>query len=141
MVGKISVIIGGIFSFIMVIFHIQFYKLFDWKEDFGKISGKNQRIFYTIHIALYLFFIIFTLISLIFLDEMSQCHGLAFGIMISYALFWLWRTVWQLIYFKPKKTGKDNRAPKLLVFHYLLIVIFLILFITYSIPVVIKLTS
>jgi cytochrome b561 len=141
MISKISVIIGGIFSLLMVIFHTQFYKLFNWKEDFGKISARNQRIFYTIHIALYLFFIIFAILSFVYTDELSQCRGLAFGIMLGYALFWLWRTVWQVIYFKPPKTRKDKDAGKLLFLHYLLIIIFLILFLAYGIPVVISLSS
>jgi cytochrome b561 len=141
MISQISVIIGGIFSLLMVIFHTQFYKLFNWKEDFGKISTRNQRIFYTIHIALYLFFIIFAILSFAYINELSQCSGLAFGIMVGYSLFWLWRTVWQIIYFKPPKTRKDKEARKLLFFHYLLIVIFLILFLAYGIPVVIKLSS
>lgn len=141
MISKISVIIGGIFSLLLVIFHTQFYKLFNWKEDFEKISARNQRIFYTIHIALYLFFIIFAIPSFVYIDELSQCRGLAFGIMLGYALFWLWRMVWQIIYFKPLKTRKDKDIRKLLFLHYLLIVIFLILFLAYGIPVVIKLTS
>ena len=140
-ISKISVIIGGIFSLLMVIFHTQFYKLFNWQEDFGKVSARNQRIFYTIHIALYLFFIIFAILSFVYIDELSQCSGLSFGVMLGYSLFWLWRTVWQIIYFKSRKTRKDKGARKLLFLHYLLIVIFLILFLAYSIPVVIKLSS
>ena len=140
-ISKICIILGGIFSLLMVIFHTQFYKLFNWKEDFEKISVRNQRIFYTIHIALYLFFIIFAILSFVYINELSQCKGLAFGIMMGYSLFWLWRTAWQIIYFKPPKTRKDKGARKLLYLHYLLIVIFLILFLAYGIPVALKLSS
>ena len=140
-ISKISIILGGIFSLLMVIFHIQFYKLFNWKEDLGKLSARNQRILYTIHVALYLFFIIFASLSFVYIDELSQCQGLAWGMTMGYSLFWLWRTVWQVIYFKPPKTRKDSDAGKLLFLHYLLIVIFLILFLAYGIPVVIKLFS
>lgn len=139
MISKICIIIGGIFSLIMVIFHTRFHKLFNWKDDFEKISVQNQRIFYTIHIALYLFFIIFAVLSFVYINDLSQCQGVAFGIMMGYSLFWLWRTVWQIIYFKPPKTRKDKDARKLLFLHYLLIVIFLILCIVYSIPVILKL--
>lgn len=141
MISKICVIIGGFFSLLIVIFHSQFYKLFNWKEDFEKISSRNQRIFYTIHVALYLLFIIFTILSFVYINELSQCKGLAFGIMTGYSLFWLWRTVWQIIYFKPPKTRKDQGIRKLLFLHYLLIVIFFSLFIAYGIPVILKLSS
>lgn len=52
LISKICIITGGILSLLMVMFHTRFYKLFDWKKDFEKISIKNQKIFYTIHLAL-----------------------------------------------------------------------------------------
>ena len=139
--GKICVIVGGSLSLLMVIFHTQFYKLFNWKEEFEKITPRNQRIFYTVHMALLLLFVIFFILSFVYLDELSQCRGAAFGIMAGYSLFWLWRTIWQIVYFKPpKKTGKNKSTRKLLFIHYFLIVVFFILFLAYSVPVILKLS-
>ncbi len=135
LVLKICIIIGGILSVFMIIFHSQFYKLFNWKKDFERITQGNQKIFYTIHFALIFLFIAFACFSLIYTDELSQCTGVAFGITLSYSLFWLWRTIWQIIYFNPHKS---NNVQKLVFLHYFLVFIFLMLFIVYLIPVIFK---
>ncbi len=138
-INKTCIITGGVLIVAdhMVVFHSRFYKLFNWKKDFERITLRNQKIFYTIHIALLLFFLVFTFLSFVYVNELSQCKGLAFSIVISYSLFWLWRAIWQLIYFNPKKS---NSSKKLVFLHYFLIIIFLALFVVYFIPVLSKLS-
>ena len=53
---KVCIIAGGVLSLVMMVFHIRFYVMFNWKDEFANISLKNQKIFYTIHIALLLLF-------------------------------------------------------------------------------------
>ncbi len=130
-ISKICIMIGGILSLLMALFHTKFYKLFNWKKDFEKISNANQKIFYTIHLALLLLFLVFSFISFAYTTELSQCSGLACGITISYSLFWLWRTIWQIIYFRPPK---NQKAGKMIFLHYLLIIVFGILFVVYLVP-------
>ena len=135
LISKICIITGGILSLLMVMFHTRFYKLFDWKKDFEKISIKNQKIFYTIHLALLLLFFVFSFISFAFANELSQCNGLACGITLGYSLFWLWRTTWQIVYFRPMKSQK---VDKMIFMHYLLIFIFGILFVVYLVPFILN---
>ena len=132
---KICIITGGILSLFMVLFHTRFYKLFDWKKDFEIISAVNQKIFYTIHLALLLLFLAFSFISFAYANELSQCSGLACGITIGYSLFWLWRTIWQITYFRPPK---NQKAGKMIFMHYLLIIVFGILFVVYLMPFILK---
>ena len=134
-ISKISIIIGGILSLFMALFHTQFYKLFNWKKEFEKISAINQKIFYTIHLALLLLFLVFSFISFAYTTELSQCKGLACGITFGYSLFWLWRTIWQMIYFRPPK---NQKAGKMIFMHYLLIIIFAILFVVYLVPFILS---
>ena len=115
----------------MALFHTQFYKLFNWKKDFEKISVINQKVFYTIHLALLILFFVFSFISLAYTNELSQCSGLACGITLGYSLFWLWRTIWQILYFRPPKNQKVSKMNFL---HYLSILVFGILFVVYLIP-------
>ena len=49
MTSLISIYIGGILTLFMAMFHIRFYKSFNWKEEYEKISPVNRKIFYTIH--------------------------------------------------------------------------------------------
>jgi len=130
---RACIIVGGILSLLMVIFHSRFYRLFDWGKEFKNITLRNQRIFYTIHIALMLLFLAFAVLSFIYVDELSQATGLALGVTGVYSVFWLWRAVWQIFYFRlPKKSGVRN-MPFL---HYVLIAIFILLFIVYLVPII-----
>ena len=130
--SELFILIGGLLSFLMVIFHCYFYRLFQWKQEFDKIQLLNHLIFFTIHFALILFFIAFTLLSFVYLKEMASCNGLAFGLVLCYSLFWLWRTIWQVYYFKI-----DKSVRKKPLMHYLLIAIFGLLFISYTFPLII----
>ena len=131
-IAQICIIIGGILSLFMAVFHSRFYKMFYWRREFRKVSLPNQRIIYTIHIALLFLFVVFALLSFVYSDELSQGEGLALGITGLYALFWLWRTIWQIAYFRPPKGSDVKKMPFI---HYFLIVIFALLFIVYGIPV------
>lgn len=126
-ISEFSILCGGILTVAMVIFHTRFYVMFGWKSEFEKVQLKNHYIFYTIHLALILLFVIFGIVSLVYFKELAACTGLAFGLDLLYALFWLWRAIWQIVYFKGKTT-----------IHYLIILITTLLFIFYILPVIMK---
>lgn len=130
---KIGIITGGILLLLLALAHSLFYRLFKWERDFENITSLNRKIIYTIHVALTLSFLPSATISLLFAEELSQGQGLAAGITTLYSLFWLWRLVWQVIYFKHSDV-KNNIKLQLL--NYLLILIFFILFVTYLSPIV-----
>jgi hypothetical protein len=126
-ISEFSILFGGVLSLFMAIFHSRLYKMFEWKYELVKLQVRNRRILYSIHIALTLLFFIFALLSLIYFKEMAGCSGMAFGITLLYALFWLWRTIWQVYYFKARTT-----------LHYIMLLIFSLMFISYSIPIFLK---
>jgi hypothetical protein len=134
-IAQICIIIGGILSLFMAVLHSRFYKMFYWRREFRKVSLPNQRIIYTIHIALLFLFVVFALLSFVYSDELSQGEGLALGITGLYALFWLWRTIWQIAYFRPPKGSDVKKMPFI---HYFLIIIFALLFLAYGIPVALR---
>lgn len=131
-ISEFSIFFGGILSIAMTVFHARFYILFGWKSEFERILPKNKRILYTIHIALILFFANFSAISLIYYKELANPSGPVFGLVLSYALFWLWRTIWQIFYFKYPK------GAKIPVLHYIVTLIFCFLFISYSLPLLLS---
>lgn len=124
MIGTVSIYTGGILTLLMAVFHIRFPKIFRWGKDYGRISDINKRIFHTIHLALILIFFIIGILSLFYATELSQCKGISFGLNLMISIFWLWRTIWQIYYFKGKTM------------HFVLIGIFLILFLAYLIPII-----
>ncbi len=127
-----GIIIGGVLSLGIAIFHCFFYSFFNWKNELEKISVLNTKVFITLHIGLIAFFLFFTFLSFAFTEELSNAKGLAGTITGFYALLWFFRTIWQIIYFDPLR--KQN--PQL---HYILILWFIVLFIVYSIPIANKL--
>jgi len=127
MTSLISIYAGGILTIMMATFHVRFPKLFKWTVDYRSVSELNKKVSHTIHLALLLIFYIIGLLSLIYAKELSGCVGISFGLNLMISIFWLWRACWQIYYFKGKTM------------HYALIAVFSLLFITYLIPIILKL--
>lgn len=136
MLSKLCVTVGGILTLVIAIFHTRFYSLFKWKKEFKKIGVLKGKIHYTIHLALLFLFFGFGILSILFADILSECENLALGLMILFSLFWLWRTIWQIIYFRSAK-GKKRISG----ISYFFLILFLLLFIVYTIPVYITFAS
>jgi hypothetical protein len=130
--GLISIYLGGVLTLFLAIFHTRFYTLFQWEKEYQHIALLNRRVFYTIHVALFLLFFLFAFISLVYARELSNSEGLAFGVDISFSAFWLWRALWQIYYFQP---AKDKRPAPI---WYVMLFSFFGLFIAYLIPVLLK---
>lgn len=126
MLSLISIYLGGVLTILMAIFHSRFFKLFKWDIEYRNITAVNKKIFYTIHLALLFLFFGIGLLTLIYARILSECTGISFGINLIISIFWLWRAVWQIFYFKGKTL------------HYVLIIYFFLLFAAYLIPVLIK---
>lgn len=127
-ISKIALICGGILSLIMFFFHLSFYRSFNWQNEFLKINTLNSKIIYSVHWALILCFLFFAILSLVYFEEMAKCEGLAFGLVLGLFLFWLWRLIWQITYFGMPQTFLG----------YFLVVIFSLLCVTYSIPIILS---
>ncbi len=130
--GLISIYVGGVLTLFLAIYHARFYTLFQWEKEYQHVALLNRRVFYTIHVALFLFFFLFAIISLVYAWELSNSEGLALGINISFSAFWLWRALWQIYYFQP---SKDKRPAPI---WYVMVLSFFSLFVAYLIPVLLK---
>jgi uncharacterized membrane protein len=130
-VPEAAILAGGVLSLVVAWFHRGFYTLFGWRREFEKISPLNAKILYTIHLALLLLLLCFAFLSLVYWRELARAEGLAAGITVSYSLFWFWRTIWQLVYFRPPRSRAGTRKP---VLHYVLAVLFATLCVLYLVP-------
>ncbi len=131
-IGSISIYVGGILTLFLAIFHTRFYRIFQWKNEYQHITLLNQRVLYTIHVALFLLFFLFAFISLFYARELSKSQGLAFGVNITYSAFWLWRAIWQIYYFQPSKGKRPSHI------WYVMVLSFFVLFVAYLMPVLLK---
>ena len=130
MIPLVSIYIGGALTLVMAIFHTRFYRMFNWKTDFDKVTVLNARIIYTVHLALLLLFFMLGIIAIVNARELAQSIGLALGLNLLFSAFWLWRLIWQFAYFKREKRQKMPLIGIILIF------VFALLFITYLIPVI-----
>jgi hypothetical protein len=124
---------GGVLSILMAIFHFKFPQILDWKSEFAKIGPAKGKIHYTINLALILIFTGIGLLSIVYAHELAHPAGVGFGLIVLFSLFWLWRTIWQVVYFRLPKGAKPK---SFVVMHYILIVYFALLTIFYAIPIV-----
>ena len=135
MIALVSIYVGGALTLLTAICHTKFYKIFQWQKEFDNVSQTNVRILYTIHLALLLLFFILGALSLVYARELSASIGLSGGLNVLLSMFWLWRLVWQLVYFK---RAKGKKIPPIGLFF---LTVFLLSSIAYLIPVLIRILN
>lgn len=129
--GEISIVTGGLLSLAVSIGHASFHRLFGWGEDLGRLTPANRTVLYTIHVALYLLFLPFALVSLRYPEELARPGGVGGTLALSYAAFWAWRLAWQGVYFR--QLTRVSRGWRR--FHPVLIALLVIIVAAYGGPV------
>ena len=78
---------GGFFNIGLVMFHLAFWRLFNWDEDLKKISFLNRAVMQVLNISLIFAFVIFSYISLAHTKELVSTP-LGHSLVMLMALFW-----------------------------------------------------
>jgi hypothetical protein len=107
---ELLVIICGAYSIGFAIFHLAFWKLFDWKNDLKNVSLPNKAIMQILNIRLIYIFLLTAFICFYFPEELYSTR-LGKTFLIGNSLFWLGRTVEQFIFLRI-----NNRIVHLLSF-------------------------
>ena len=97
--GKILIFLCGIYALAFAIFHILFWKLFDWKNDLKKINFVNRAIIQIANLRLIYFFVFVSAICFLFPYELTETKFGRF-FMIGISVFCLGRTIEQFIFFR-----------------------------------------
>ncbi|ABB31750.1 hypothetical protein GeomeDRAFT_0170 [Geobacter metallireducens RCH3] len=129
--AEVAIKIGGILSALVGIGHCSFYRGFGWREDFAGTKILTARVLYTIHLFLIPMFLFFAYASLFHTSELAGGTPLGVAMSTFYASFWLFRLIWQVVYFRPAQIPELGR---LLPLHYFLIVSFVVLAAAYGVP-------
>lgn len=102
-----NLLIGGsIFHIAFVIFHLLFWKLFDWINDLKKLSYVNRSIIQILNLRLIFVFLIFAYISFFQTDPLLTSE-LGKAMIIAMSLFWLLRAIEQIVYFGIKNIASN----------------------------------
>ncbi|MEP7323051.1 MAG: hypothetical protein ABI761_14095 [Saprospiraceae bacterium] len=91
--------IAGFYCIGLSVFHILFWRLFDWKRDLKKVSLANRAILQIANIQLIYFFLLVASICFVFTDELYQT-ALGKFFMLGMSMFWLVRTIQQFIFLR-----------------------------------------
>ena len=95
---KTLVTIGGVFALAFFVFHVFFWKLFDWNEDLKKVSQINKGVMQVLNLCLMVVFLIFGYVSIFHADEMLAT-GLGNALLGGIAALWFLRAIQQIIFF------------------------------------------
>ncbi|HMS42972.1 MAG TPA: hypothetical protein PKE69_22275 [Pyrinomonadaceae bacterium] len=101
---KILIHIGGIYCLTFAIFHLAFWKLFDWKNDLPKLKSVNRGVIQVLNLRLTYVFIVVAFISFFFADDLINTK-LGNVILASISIFAFMRAIEQLIFWKIEKIG------------------------------------
>jgi len=96
---KTFIIAGGFYTIALIVFHMLFWRIFDWEQDLKRISFLNRATMQVLNISLTFSFIIFSYISLVHTAELLT-SSLGHSLLLLMALFWLARAVQQIIFYK-----------------------------------------
>ncbi len=95
---------GGIYNIVLVIFHLLFWRIFNWKEDLRSLSFLNRAIMQVLNLSLTFAFIMFSYISLVHTKELMST-SLGQTLLVLMAVFWFARSVEQIVFFKLRHWG------------------------------------
>ncbi len=91
--------LGGIYNIILVVFHLLFWRIFNWKEDLRSLTLLNKSTMQVVNLSLTIVFVIFAYISLAHTNELLATP-LGESLLSGMALLWLARSAMQVIFYK-----------------------------------------
>lgn len=93
---------GGIFHAAFAVFHLGFYRWFNWREDLRTLTFVNRSIVRILNQCLTIVFVIFAYVSLRHTGDLLS-SGLGHSLTTAMALFWLVRALQQVAVFKLRR--------------------------------------
>ena len=93
------IIAGGFYTIGLIVFHLLFWRIFDWEQDLKRISILNRATMQVLNISLTFCFIIFSYISLVHATGLLT-SSLGHSLLMLIALFWLARAIQQIVFYR-----------------------------------------
>lgn len=95
-------ITGGIFHLGFAVFHLFFWRLFNWKKDLATLTYINRAVMQILNLCLTFVFVVVAYISIFHSHELAATN-LGKVILVSISAFWFLRLIEQIIFFGIKK--------------------------------------
>lgn len=101
---KILIYIGGFYCLAFAIFHLAFWKLFDWKCELPKLKPVNRGVLQVLNLRLTYVLLVVAFVSFFFADDLLNTN-LGKVILGATSLFALMRAIEQAIFWEFEKIG------------------------------------
>ena len=95
---------GGLYNIALVVFHLMFWKLFNWADDLRSLSVLNRAIMQVMNLSLVVVFLMFAYLSLIHTAELFSTT-LGRALLLSMAVFFMLRAIMQITFFRLQHWG------------------------------------
>jgi len=99
--AEVSLLAGGIYNLGFTIFHLFFWKLFDWKNDLASLTPVNRSVMQILNLCLTFMILVMSYVSL-FLPKEMLATNLGRNLLAAFALFWFLRMLEQIFMFEVK---------------------------------------
>ena len=96
--------IGGFYNILLIIFHVMFWQIFNWRNDLKTLTFLNRSTMQVLNISLTLVFVIFGYISFFHTNELLNTP-LGNTLLALISIFWFARATQQVIFYKLKHWG------------------------------------
>lgn len=100
-VNENLIIAGGIYNIILIIFHISFWRIFNWPDTINTLSHINKSTIQVLNISITFVFGIFAYISIVHTQELLTT-SLGNTLLVFMSALWLFRAIQQVIFYKLK---------------------------------------
>jgi len=97
--AEISLFAGGVFNLGFAVFHLFFWKLFDWKKDLASLTPINRSVMQILNLCLTFMIFVMSCVSLFMPREMLTTN-LGKSLLVAFALFWFFRMLEQIFVFE-----------------------------------------
>ncbi len=96
--------IGGFYCLVFAVFHLAFWKMFEWKRELPKLKPVNRGVMQVLNLRLTYVFLVIAFITFLFADDLLTTN-LGKVILGATSLFCLMRAIEQPIFWKFDKIG------------------------------------
>ena len=96
---KLIIYLCGFYSLAFALFHIGFWKMFQWNKDLKKMLFPNRGIMQILNVQIIYYFLFVAFLCMVFPDELLNTK-LGNVFLLGCSLFWLIRTVQQFIFLR-----------------------------------------
>ncbi|MCZ7603458.1 MAG: hypothetical protein QY331_03665 [Melioribacteraceae bacterium] len=91
-------ILGGIFNLVFAVFHLSFWRIFNWQQDLKPLRYVNRALMQILNLCLTFVFFIFAYISFSYTYDLLITR-LGHSIIASISVFWFLRAFMQVAFF------------------------------------------